>query len=340
MNIESIQLTPFSVKILRPFKTASGTYNNRNGWYIKLINGNDIGIGEIAPLQDYSPDFEKPITKKIDEISSMLDIEKQDVTEEILQNIFNFYLDDYPSIQFGFEIAYFDLASKMAKIPLSKYWNPNALDEIKINAVGDLKETGQISENNLKLKMTQNSIKESKNILDRIFENNPNIMLRLDFNGKLELQDAVKWCREIREYPIDYIEQPFPSDALEDFCELRFHTNIPIAVDESLTDYQSAVKILHAGAADIFIIKPMISGGFKKSNEIKKLAEDNNIRTIITSTLETKIGLTANLHIAAALEISDPCGISTWKMFGENPFKYSSDDSVKVPDSPGLGISI
>ena len=53
---------------------------------------------------------------------------------------------------------------------------------------------------------------------------------------------------------IDYIEQPLPSDNLEDMSELRYHTEIPIAVDESLTDFHSAEKVIEMQSADVFVL--------------------------------------------------------------------------------------
>ena len=64
---------------------------------------------------------------------------------------------------------------------------------------------------------------------------------------------------------------------LDRLSELREHSNIPIAVDESLTDLKSAYKIINKKAADVFIIKPMLSGGYKESKRIYNLAKQENI---------------------------------------------------------------
>ena len=72
----------------------------------------------------------------------------------------------------------------------------------------------------------------------------------------------------MEEFNIDYIEQPLPAEELIDLAELSYHTSIPIAVDESLTDFYSAKKIIEKKAADVFIMKPMISGGFSESKKI------------------------------------------------------------------------
>ena len=121
---------------------------------------------------------------------------------------------------------------------------------------------------------------------------------------------------------------------LADLCDF---SNIPIAVDESITNLESAYKIIENNAADIFIIKPMISGGYFNSKKIIELANDNNIKSIITTSLETEIGFLANLHIASALNITEYCGFSTWKLFIDSPPKYVYDNYIQLPNKPGLG---
>ena len=122
----------------------------------------------------------------------------------------------------------------------------------------------------------------------------------------------------MEKFNIDYIEQPLPAEALEDLAELRYHTDIPIAVDESLTDFQSAEKIIEEQAADVFIIKPRVSGGFTECKKIINLARKENIRTVITSSFETAIGRSACLHLTAANEITEVCGLATGCLLSED----------------------
>ena len=71
------------------------------------------------------------------------------------------------------------------------------------------------------------------------------VRFRLDANGVFDLSQAIRFCKEMEKFNIDYIEQPLPANNLEDLAELTYHTEIPIAVDESLTDFTSAEKIFN-----------------------------------------------------------------------------------------------
>ena len=81
--------------------------------------------------------------------------------------------------------------------------------------------------------------------LDDILNHFPShIKLRLDFNGRLDLSRSIRLCKELKSYNIDYIEQP--AMKLNDLYELRMISDIPIAVDESLTNCESLDNILHS----------------------------------------------------------------------------------------------
>ena len=66
------------------------------------------------------------------------------------------------------------------------------------------------------------------------------VKFRLDANGRMDLTRAIRFCKEVEKFNIDYLEQPLSKDDLEDLAELRNHTSIPIALDESLTNFNSA----------------------------------------------------------------------------------------------------
>ena len=182
--------------------------------------------------------------------------------------ILNENTQNYPSIKFGFETALYDLISKKGNISLSKYWNRNALDNIYFNTVYDINNKNIKPNKLLKLKMSLKSIDKSIKIIDNIFEKFSDIKLRLDFNGTLDLTSAKKWIKMLSGYNIDYIEQPLAFNCLDDLYELRLESDISIAVDESLTDLNSAYNIINKKAADVFIIKPMLSGGYLESKTI------------------------------------------------------------------------
>jgi o-succinylbenzoate synthase len=193
----------------------------------------------------------------------------------------------------------------------------------------------------MKVKVGFRNLFDELNHLDELTTQfGASIKFRLDANGSMDLPRAIRFCKEVERFNIDYVEQPLPKYELEDLSELRNHTSIPIAVDESLTDFHSAEKIIDAQAADIFIIKPTVSGGFNKCKEIVDLATSEKIGTVITSSLEGPIGLSACVHFALALSVKEVCGLSTGSLFEESitqPFSIKNG-IIQLSQKPGLGV--
>lgn len=337
MKIDSIYMEPFKTILIKSFKTANKKYNIRTGWYLKIESDNLVGIGEISPLNNFSPDYNLPIGEKINEIIDKIIIIMDDFSLDEYNHIIKNNLQNFPSVQFGFEIAIYDLLSKKNNLSLSKYWNINSLNKIYYNSVIDINSSILDINNVVKIKITTKSIEKNKRFFEKIFQKNEDVKLRLDFNGSLNLNKAKKWINELSNFKIEYIEQPLPSEQLIELSELRSYSKIPIAVDESITNLESAYQLIEKKSADIFIIKPMISGGYENSKKIVELGNNHNIKSIITTSLETEIGFLANLHIASALKINEHCGFSTWKFFTDKPPTYIKKNYINLSNQLGLG---
>ena len=113
------------------------------------------------------------------------------------------------------------------------------------------------------------------------------------------------------DFNIKYIEQPINKEMFEDLSELRFHTQIPIALDESIDCVESAEEAIKLQAADIFIIKPMRIGSYQTIKKIINLAKENNIKCIMTHSFEGSIGTLHSAHWISSFQIEDSCGIQT-----------------------------
>jgi o-succinylbenzoate synthase len=224
---------------------------------------------------------------------------------------------------------------------LAKFLNTNAVSEIAVNGMAGVHHPGD-GFTVMKVKVGfRNLFDEIENMeyLSESFGNE--VLFRLDANGAFDLPKAIRFCKEMEKFNIDYIEQPLPADNLEDLAELTYHTEIPIAVDESLTDFQSAEKIIEEQAAHVFILKPMVSGGFKECKKIINLARTEDIRTVITSSLETALGRTACLHLALANEITEACGLATGCLLSEDkPLSPILGGKIGLSESPGLDIDL
>jgi O-succinylbenzoate synthase len=120
---------------------------------------------------------------------------------------------------------------------------------------------------------------------------------------------AVKSIRELDRAAggLEYAEQPCPS--IEELAAVRRQVDVRIAADESIRRAEDPVKVAVAGAADVAVIKVAPLGGVRRALEV---AEACGLPCVVSSALETSVGLAAGLALAGALPSLDfACGLGT-----------------------------
>ena len=339
MKISHFKVTPFSIPFVKPLQTSGMTYTHREGIWLKLQSEKFTGVGEAAPLSGFNRETLKEVHYALEGFHQAIDGEDFEMDE--LFSLIEVHSQNIPSMRFALETATHDILAKKAELPLAKYLNTNAEFGIVVNGLAGVHLPGD-GFSVIKVKVGfRNLFDEIENMEYLTKSFGEDIQFRLDANGAFDLPKAIRFCKEMEKFNIDYIEQPLPADNLEDLAELTYHTEIPIAVDESLTDFQSAEKIIEEQAAHVFVIKPMVSGGFTECKKIINLARTENIRVVITSSLETSIGKTASLHLALANEITEVCGLATGEVLNEGkPTQPIQGGKIAISDSPGLGVDL
>ena len=172
----------------------------------------------------------------------------------------------------------------------------------------------------------------------------PVIHLRLDANEAWHLEEAIAILSRCVPYDIQYMEQPLQARDLVGMRALRRAIPIPLAVDEAVLNLESAYFVLDCEAADILVIKPQLAGGLRAAQQIIQAATERGVRSVITSSLETGIGLAAGLHLAAASPpVTLECGLATLHLLADDlliddlPIR---DGFLAVPTGPGLGVEL
>ena len=320
MKVTEFSIIPYSVSIVTPLNTSKGKYSHRDGLIIKITTDEFSGYGEAAPLPGFSKEGLKETAYAIESFHQAIIGNGEASIEELLR-IVSVYAEGNPSAIFGIETAILNLASAMKNQNLSTYLSLDSLKSVVANGISGI-HTPVENYSTIKVKVGfRNLWDEIENMKNLTAEYGNKISFRLDANGQLDLPKAIRLCKELERFNIEYMEQPLPANQLEDLAELRFHTEIPIAVDESLTDINSAKLIIEEQAADVFVIKPMLTGRIKDCEIIINMARENNINPIITSTLETVVGTNTCIQIAAANQIESPCGFALGLVDSESFYK-------------------
>jgi o-succinylbenzoate synthase len=340
MIIKKIKIEEYQKPLISKTCFGQKLFEIRKGWYIKIITEDIVGIGEAAPIPYIGNESHLQAGYALEGFSLALkDIDYDVSTEEILL-LSEIHSDKNPSAKFAIQSAIYDVLSQSENQTISKFINSQSSDKININSLYHPDSTIDIKKTEvLKMKIHNQNIYDIRESIDKILNIYPeNLKLRIDFNGALDLVKSIRICKELEGYEIDYLEQPLPAKNLVDLCELRMNTNILIGADESLTDFQSAEKIIEESAADVLVIKPTLSGGYDDIKKIVNLCKSEGIRWIMTSSFETKIAQTSILHLIASLNSKEYCGVCNVNLFADESLPIIQGSQCTVPSTPAFKI--
>lgn len=138
----------------------------------------------------------------------------------------------------------------------------------------------------------------------------PSGRLRVDVNGAWQADEAVRNLKRLDRYDLEYAEQPCAT--LEELARVRRAGDVPIAADESIRRAEDPLRVRAAEAADIAVVKVQPLGGVRAA---LRVVEACGLPAVVSSAVETSVGLAAGLALAAALpELPYACGLGTMSL--------------------------
>src|SRR3954471_24534164 len=137
----------------------------------------------------------------------------------------------------------------------------------------------------------------------------PSGRVRVDANGAWSVDDAVMAIKALDTAGsgLEYVEQPCAT--VEELAAVRRRVEVPIAADESIRRAADPYRVRDLEAADVAVLKVQPLGGVRACLGI---AEDIGLPVVVSSALETSVGIAAGLALAGALpELPYACGLAT-----------------------------
>lgn len=163
------------------------------------------------------------------------------------------------------------------------------------------------------------------------------VNIRIDVNGLWSVKDALTNLYAFYENvgPFEYVEQPCAT--LDEMRELKSKIHIPlkIAADEVIRKAADPFAIDLKGAADIVMLKVQPLGGISRSLAI---AEHHGLTAVVSSALESAVGIRYGLELAAALpELNYDCGLATGSLISQDVAQLPIIDGAIALDDSMLG---
>ncbi|HET6626386.1 MAG TPA: o-succinylbenzoate synthase [Nocardioidaceae bacterium] len=155
----------------------------------------------------------------------------------------------------------------------------------------------------------------------------PHGQIRVDANGGWSVDEAVAAIRVLNHAAggLEYVEQPCAT--VEELARVRRLVDVPIAADESIRRAEDPYRVRDLEAADVAVLKVQPLGGVRAC---LRIAEDIGLPVVVSSALETSVGIAAGVALAAALpELPYACGLATVQLL--------TDDVVDTPLLPRDG---
>ncbi len=157
------------------------------------------------------------------------------------------------------------------------------------------------------------------------------------------LKWAIRASHMLAAYNVGWFEEALRPDAIDDSCELRRQSPVPIAGGEVLTRRQSFTPWLVRGALDI--VQPDVTkvGGISEQRRIAWMADEFGV-SYVGHGWNTALGVAADLQLAAALPHCDLVEFIGGSAYVDGlltqPFALDANGSLEIPQTPGVGVAL
>jgi O-succinylbenzoate synthase len=140
----------------------------------------------------------------------------------------------------------------------------------------------------------------------------PQAKIRIDVNGLWSVDQAEAFLSAVGD--IEYVEQPCAT--IEELRELKSRTSVKIVGDEVLRKAADPFAIDLTGAIDYLMLKVQPLGGIKRAHA---LAKHHNLPVVVSSALESAVGINYGLTLAASFETMNfNCGLGTGSLLASD----------------------
>ena len=321
-----------------PFIIARGGQSDYRVVCVRLSDGDGVeGLGEASPSAYYGETAETVLEKlKILEPHLPKDPFDLDAAEARFAQV----VPKNGAARAALSGALHDLVGKRLGVPLYKLWGLDPkkapVSSFTIGIDTPEKTRAKVKEASgysiLKVKLGTDRDEEIlKTIRDATDK-----PLRVDANAGWTKERALKMLPMLKEYGVEFVEQPLPPDDLEGIAAVRKAGILPVVVDESCIVAADIPRV--AQAADGINIKLAKCGSLREALRMIATARAHKMLVMVGCMIETSIGITAAAHFTPLVDAADLDGAA---LTANDPYCGAeiSGAPIKIPEGPGLGVT-
>ena len=348
----SAAILPYEVALRSPMATAHRIVAERRGALIRLTDDEAWGWGDVCPMPGWSAHDIDELTARLAAATAAFDggfgdrgapAFDGDVAQALAR------LEPLPEARAGLAGAAHDLAAQRCGLPLAAHLAPAPLDRIAVNAtIGAADVSTALTNVNLAIAhgITTVKLKVAHRRLDAdlaLIEGTRRALgddgeIRLDANGGWRPEAAAEALAAAAPFGIAFCEEP--TSGIDAIAALGVQSPIPLGVDESARTVEDLDRALATGTIDVVVVKPQALGGPDLAMAAIDLAHRAGVTPIVTSMIDSAIGVAHAVHVAAASGVTAAHGVATSALLAADvaaPLAVE-DGHIVVPSLPGLGV--
>ncbi|HTO52826.1 MAG TPA: mandelate racemase/muconate lactonizing enzyme family protein [Myxococcota bacterium] len=355
MKLARAQITPFALRLRVPLASAHGIQTLRHGALLALESEDGlVGYGEATAAQGFGLESPEESLAAIQALCEAL------MTHDSRPSGALFAVLDAqplraPAARFAVETALLDLLAQSRGIPLADLLGEGRAvrRSVPVNALlsatrpdaaaHEARRALERGFSTLKLKVgADRPAADCARLAAVRREVGDDAELRIDANGAWSVELAIEVLRELDSLELEVAEQPVAPDDVPGLARVRAAVLVPIAADESASDFARAARVLESRAADSLVLKPAVLGGLRPAAMLAQRARAAGVRVWVTTSLDGAIARAAALALAAALPDPLPaCGLATGDLLAEDlgDGPEPKKGFLSLSENPGLGAA-
>lgn len=373
-RIVHVAIVPLSVPLLEPFVIATGRVDVTRAAQVKVTLENVStgqtawGLGEGAALWPVTVEDQPQVLSALGAAAmrlsgtliqlplvdgkAPLDLSSMAETTAALDEAF----PTSPVARAAFETALCDAWARLVGLPLRTLFGGStgaSIRTLESDITIPIAEPARMAERALAWAaqgFTHFKVKVGKDLdsdvaaLHAIHEAVPGARFRIDANAGFSAADAIHLVRaiEAKKLIVECYEQPCAPEDLEAMAFITAALDIPVIADESVKHLEDLDKVVAARAANGVNLKLVKSGGPLGCLAIGRAAKERDMPLMIGGMVETRLGMTAAAHVAAALGGVEFVDLDTAWLLAADPYRgrgyVAHGPRYELPDEPGLGI--
>lgn len=347
MILADCSLIPYRLPLRQAWRSARGGFDSRRGWLVRLESDTGlVGYGDCAPLPVAGTESPETAAATLNRLVPALRGLAPDAALRELDGM----ASGAPAARCGLETALLDLLAQQAGLPLARWLNPEAQADVRVNAVLGGLDEGVMARAQaavaaghavLKLKVGLAAGQEELPLLRDLAQGLPaGVGLRLDANRAWDEATARAYLGALTGLPVESVEDPLASPELAGWHRLQAGLPFPLAADESLA-ILGADALLDPPPVRRVVLKPMVLGGLKTALSLARRAQRAGVECVVTTTVDSAIGVSAALHLAAAVANDLAHGLATSSWLERDVGRPSGVAGGRMPIAgvPGLGCA-